>query len=336
MNLELIEVPDFLRRLGIRNVKEDGQEVHYSCPFPGHTNGDKNPSASMQQGTTIAHCFGCGWSGNAVSFIAELEGVSPLKATQWLREEYGDGFKTPDLGVLEEINTILKTYGTGATQYVEMGIPILDEEEIEKRSIDWNTCHLGKFRFDRYLLTRGFLPETLLEYQVGWDEISQRFSIPVRDEIGNLIGFKGRALPGVEPRYLVLGGPEYGFEPYETARVVFGLDKAIKYGQSWFHTNCLVVCEGELNSISYHQKVGMNSVGISGKFLSQHQAKLITKHCKCAILYFDEVEDAINAARKLEPYISVKVVTEHDKDIADSTVKEIFTHLSEAMPSVLL
>lgn len=335
MKLELVDVQSFLRLLGIRNIKEDGQEVQYSCPFPGHNHGDKNPSASMQQGTTVAHCFGCGWSGNAVSFLAELEGVSPLKATQWLREEFGDGFKDPDESFSREINEVLNSYAN-VPKLLEERIPILNESEVQKRSIDWCSHSLDSSGPTSYFIDRGFLPETLMEYEIGWDEISQRFTIPIRDELGNLIGFKARALPGVEPRYLVLGGPEYGFEPYQTARVVFGLDKAIKYKPAWEEEYCLVVCEGELNSIAYHQKIGMNSVGISGKHLSQEQVRLIVNNCRCAILFFDEIEDAISAARKLEPYIPVKIIPEHNKDAADLEAREIFTLLGNSTPSLLL
>lgn len=338
MRLELVDVVSFLRLLGMRNIKEDGQEVNYSCPFPGHKNNDKNPSASMQQGTTIAHCFGCGWSGNAVSFLAELEGVSPLKATQWLREEFGDGFKDPDETLSKEINEILQNYlmhGIGATNYVEERIRILEEEEIKKRAIDWNNFGVANSGANPYLPNRGFTPETLLEFEIGWDEMSQRFSIPIRDEYGNLVGFKGRALPGVEPRYLVLGGAEYGFEPYETAKIVFNLHKTIQHKQHCINSG-LVLCEGELNCIAYYQKIGVNVIGISGKYLSEHQTKLIAAHASSVTLFFDETEDAIRAARKLEAYIPVKIIPEHPSDAADLSAKEISSLLGKAVPSILL
>lgn len=326
MNLEYVEVVSFLQGLGIRNVSEDGAEVHYSCPFSGHKNGDSNPSASMQQGTTITHCFSCGWSGNAVSFLSELEGVPPLKASQWIREEYGTGFKEPAESLSKEIDELLniRDYDPIPETY-----KVLEETEIDKRSIDWSRHSLVDFGYHTYLIDRGFSPEILQEFDIGWDDISLRFSIPIRDGYGNLVGFKGRALPNLLPRYLVLGGSEYSFDTVNIANFIFGLD-TVKIG------SYLILTEGELNCISLRQKGFPNSVGISGKFLSDIQVKQLVPITNKVTLIFDETEDALRNARKLEPYMSVRIFPERGDDPADLSTEEISSFLGNSVSSLLL
>jgi hypothetical protein len=100
-----IQVEEFLQ--GMHNVRKDGREIFFSCPFPGHSHGDALPSASMQIGTTKVHCFGCGFNGNALTFLAEYENISPLKAARYIREYLGTAFKEPEGALVEEIDAIL-------------------------------------------------------------------------------------------------------------------------------------------------------------------------------------------------------------------------------------
>src|SRR6185436_15552899 len=103
IDYQKIDVEQFLQELGMRNVKPDGNEIFFSCPFSGHTHGDLNPSASMQKLTTKVHCFGCGFNGNALTFLAEYENCSPVKAARYIREWLGDDFKEPEGSFLTEI-----------------------------------------------------------------------------------------------------------------------------------------------------------------------------------------------------------------------------------------
>lgn len=329
MNLEQVDVVAFLQELGIRNIKEDGQEVKFSCPFSGHKNGDANPSASMQLETTLTHCFGCGWSGNAITFLSNMEGVPPLKATQWIRERFGNGFLEPgEIGLLGEVNNIINSANNSLREPYK-GNKIIPESEADKRRMDWSDATLkGDPRLE-YLLSRKFNLPTLSEFDIGWDSISERLTIPIRDHVGNLVGFKGRGLPGNEPRYLVLGGSEYGFDPYETAEVVFGLDRVAPARE-------LILCEGELNAIAMHQKGFINTVGISGKHLSWSQSLLLRAHCDKVTLIFDEKEDATRACYKLDQYIPVKIVPDHEQDPADLERSEILNLLENSELSILV
>lgn len=301
-----IEVADFLRELGIRNVQDQNTEVAYSCPFPGHSTGDSSPSATMEKGTTRAHCFGCGWNGNARTFLTDYENISPIEATRRLRSRWGSASDVEEGGVASQVSKLI---GTFVTKKPQEGLRVLDEEEQEKRQVDWHAAHMALNQGKRVsepeeymLVQRGFHWQTLERWGVGFDDISQRISLPARDAHGNLVGFKGRTWhPGILPKYKVLGGPEYGFEPYEVSRVLFGL----QFIGTPLH---LAVCEGEINAIAYEAKGFGPVVGISGKTLSNEQCALLRQYAEAVDLIFDEEDDAERAALKLIKYMPVFVV----------------------------
>jgi len=319
-----IDVIEFLEELDIKNITKKGNNAIFSCPFGDHLNGDRHPSANMRLTDTVFHCFSCGRSGNAVTFLSELEDVSVLKARQWLRERFDMGFFEPQEGFVNEINKKLLRIEKRKNEAVKVEeVRIIDDTEVENREIDWEFVFNSWMKKDPkadtlgYMFERGFTWQTLRSWKIGWDQISQRITIPIYDEYGNLVGIKGRSPIGELPKYKVLGGPEYNFDTYNVSKVLFGLPrvkKELKENGEW-----LIVVEGELNAISMHQKGFLNTVGISGKILSDYQINLIKKYASRCTFIFDEEKDTMSAAKSLEPYMPVNVVGTHDKDPADMT-----------------
>jgi len=341
LDLSKIDVVDFLNELGMMKIRRDGNEVTFSCPFGLHMRGG---AISMQIGTTLCHCFGCGFKGNALTFLQEYEELSTKEAILWLGERWDvsrkietDNFKSVIKKRLERSekkrNTIIepKNYD----------IPVISILELDERAVDWEAVDNSyseednTFQFE-YLLDRGFTVETLIDWSIGWDELSQTFSIPYHDEFGNLIGFKGRALPGVIPKYKVLGnkiGKEnrYNFNSFDVSSVLFGIDR-FKDSKS----NSMIICEGELNCISMHQDGFTNTVGISGQFLSDRQIDLVKKHAQKVTLIFDEWDRMVEIAEQLRAFIPVSIVLEHDKDPAEMTQEEKSLLLLNAVSGILV
>lgn len=343
MDLSKIDVFEFLSELGMNNIKEDGKDVWYSCFSDAHYRGDANPSASMEKGTTRFHCFSCGMGGNAVTFLSELENVSPIQAAIWIKERFNIGTVPQRETVVDTVKEILSK--KPATRTDRHDLPILSETEVDRRAVSWYDLYEQYKNFSSqltelpgetwediftykneknplwYMFDRGFMPDTLTQWKIGWDKISERITIPIRNEDGKLVGFKARTIKDENPRYIVLGGPEYGFEPYETKKVMFGLNMTA--------AKELIVREGELNVIALHEKGFRNSIGLSGKFLSDEQVELCKRHGEQLIMWFDDEEDAKTAAEKIKT-IPVKVVSSFDRDPVDMTRGEIHSLLTGA------
>lgn len=78
------EVPavEVARHFGV-DMQQKGSRWTALCPF--HT--EKTPSFSEYKNRF--HCFGCGWSGDAVDLAAELSGARPIEAAREIARAFG-------------------------------------------------------------------------------------------------------------------------------------------------------------------------------------------------------------------------------------------------------
>lgn len=65
-------------------LKKQGKELVGCCPF----HSEKTPSFHVIPEKEFAHCFGCGWSGDVVDFVAASKGLTTMEAVDLLT---GDG-----------------------------------------------------------------------------------------------------------------------------------------------------------------------------------------------------------------------------------------------------
>src|SRR5881392_1448749 len=66
-------------------MKKRGANYLGLCPF----HGEKTPSFTVSPSKEIYKCFGCGKSGNTISFLMEHEKYSYVEALKWLANKYG-------------------------------------------------------------------------------------------------------------------------------------------------------------------------------------------------------------------------------------------------------
>jgi Toprim-like len=329
--LPRVNVEDFLDALEVQHVRRaTADEILYSCPLDGHTHGDSRPSAYMNTGekdpskTTSWKCHGCGRQGTAVALYAMVENVSKQEARRILKAQYAPGFTAPKDGIVAELDRAFKPLPPRAHVNLPLASALYAPMEV-----DWPTVYAEwtetKSRQLGYFFERGFEPETLMDFNIGFDEISHRWTIPVHDHRGNMIGIKART-PGkkVRPKYKILGDKgrrnDYGFEPYEKSRVLFGLDRLI---ESW----CVLV-EGELDVMALAQ-AGYPAVASGSAHLSPVQQRLLRDRVDLVVVWFDEGEAGEvgtwgyydedkdfhpGVVQVLEPHLRVRVVVDDHPD----------------------
>ncbi|HEX6916195.1 MAG TPA: CHC2 zinc finger domain-containing protein, partial [Chitinophagaceae bacterium] len=66
-------------------LKRRGANYLGLCPF----HNEKTPSFTVSPSKEIYKCFGCGKSGNTISFLMEAEKYSYVEALKWLANRYG-------------------------------------------------------------------------------------------------------------------------------------------------------------------------------------------------------------------------------------------------------
>ncbi len=67
-------------------LRKGGKNHMGLCPFHSDS---KSPSLSVSEDKGLYHCFGCGASGNVITFISEIEGISRFEAIKALANEIG-------------------------------------------------------------------------------------------------------------------------------------------------------------------------------------------------------------------------------------------------------
>jgi DNA primase len=326
--LENVEVPEFLSELGVSTAGVSGHNLLFNCPF----HHDTHPSARMSLRDTRWVCSsGCG-GGNAITFLARIKNIPNNEAWDIIKRRWGNGL-VEAMGGLEE------AVSRNLAPVVEVSNPHVRPAEEWAAFLAENLWRSEAAEPLAYMTkTRGFTEEALHKWEIGYDFMSQRITIPVRDVDAQLVGFKARSWQdGHEPRYLPLGDmprrePRYGFTPYPKSDFVFGLYRVPKGSP-------IVIVEGELNVVAIDQKCPKyHAAGLAGVEFSSRQRRLIVEHCSEAILYLDDNRAGRRGTEKvsklLSPYMGVWVVVGAPGDAAELMAPQIEAEIMDAHPSL--
>jgi len=120
-------------------------------------------------------------------------------------------------------------------------------------------------------------------FEVGYDDQTDRITIPIRDELGTLVGVKGRLLKKdidkEEQKYIYL-------EPCAKTKICYGLNLSLQFIQEKQEA---IIVEAEKSVMKLWQQGIFNCVAIGGHDLSKIQVEKITRLAvKEVILCYDE------------------------------------------------
>lgn len=127
---------------------------------------------------------------------------------------------------------------------------------------------------------------TQREWEVGFDQMTNRITIPIRDEIGTLVGVKGRLLDvsQVDPEEAKRAKYLY-IEPCARNRILYGLYKTIDAIKS---IGKVYVGEAEKSVMQMWNMGVYNCVATGGKKVTNYQIELLTRLCVDVIFLFDK------------------------------------------------
>ena len=152
------------------------------------------------------------------------------------------------------------------------------------------------------------------QFEVGYDPASNRITIPIRDEIGNLVGVKGRLFKDKieenELKYIYI-------EPCNRSAVLYGL--CFTY-QKIQREGKVLVTESEKGVMQLCSMGYYNAVGIGGKKVSHTQIYKLTRLCVDIIFLFDKdvpIEEIADIARKFDSRVNVYAVIDRDNILED-------------------
>lgn len=75
-------------------LKKEGADYAACCPF----HQEKTPSFKVNKEKDMYKCFGCGKSGDSISFLMDHENLSYVGAIQWLADKFNITLDHEDRG----------------------------------------------------------------------------------------------------------------------------------------------------------------------------------------------------------------------------------------------
>ena len=325
-------------------LKKRGASYLGLCPF----HNEKTPSFTVSPTKEIYKCFGCGKSGNTISFIMEHEKYSYVDTLKWLAKKYGveieETFVTDEKRLQQQSAESLFIINNFAQQFfsnvlfeteegVDIGLSYLKERGFREEII--RKFQLGyspekRDAFTKEALAKQFSPEVLvkaglvvLRNEVLQDNYRGRIIFPVHNQSGKVLGFGARILKTNDKAPKYINTPEN--EIYVKSRILYGayqarqaIDKA---------DECLLV-EGYTDVISLHQAGIENVVASGGTSLTPDQLRLVKKYSNNLTIVYDGDAAGVKAALRgldlaLEESLNVKLVLIPDNEDPDSYVNKV-------------
>lgn len=290
-------------------VRKVGRRWTTLCPF--HT--EKTGSFSINREDGLYHCFGCGASGDVISYVCERERVGFVAAVERLAARAGVTLRytDPDETVRRQHRHSLHAAVAAAVGWYHQRLLSGPDAEPARR----------------YLTDRGITGDQIDRYQIGWapagwddlaralrlppavfvdaglgfrnkggrltDSFRARVLFPIYDAEDRPVGFGGRVLPGADgPKYKNSGESQV----YAKSRILYGLNWA---RADVVATGTVVVCEGYTDVLGFAAAGIPTAVATCGTALTDDHLKILAGYAKRIVLAFDADTAGLGAAGKV-------------------------------------
>lgn len=274
-----LDFAQVLEHYGVQ-IKRAGKQHHGFCPLPEHNGKRNSPSFSANLERGIFQCFGCGAKGNVLEFAALMEKVDPKDGTAL--HEVAVKLQKHFCPELRNDSPETKAIPTAKPKppvktEVESKLPVVVNAPLDFELKGLDAAH-------PYLLSRGFTPETIQQFGLGFCSrglLKNRVAIPLHDAAGTLVGYAGRvvddaAITEENPRYRFPGERERDGKVFEFRKTQFlynGFCLKVPVDD-------LIVVEG-FTSVWWLVQNGLpDVVATMGADCSERQAELIVSSVK--------------------------------------------------------
>lgn len=282
-------------------VKKAGANFKANCPF----HGEKTPSFVISPAKQIYHCFGCGVGGDAIKFVQEYEKLNYPEALEKIASmlnfslayTQGTSDNNDARRVLEQVQN---WYAKNLDSH-SISLAYLRKRGITQQSIE--TFGIGYVGASHTLMN--FLSQNMLSLpnaqEAGvvaerdgggfYARLTERITFPIYSASGAIVGFGGRTITNHPAKYI--NSPQT--KMFNKSRLLYGYAKA---KESIYKNKKLIVCEGYLDVIMFHQAGFCEAVATLGTALTQEHLPLLRKGEPHIILAYDGDKAGVAAALK--------------------------------------
>lgn len=324
-------------------LEQRGSNFWGKCPF----HHEKTASFSVNASGQFYYCFGCGKSGDVISFIMEIESLDFNDAVRFLAERaniplpevrYDDEkikeqkkYKQRLLDILREtaffyVHNLKSEKGYEHAEYI-LNRNITAETAVKfgmGASLDFNSL-------PQYLKSKGYSYEEMVASgAVGkkdgryFDWLGKRLTIPVIDQFNNVIAFAGRRIDGIKEQKYINTKETYVFIKGKT---FFNLNN-LKKLKNENGLDSVIMVEGHLDVVALSQAGFKNVVAGMGTALTKDQARILKRYTEKVFISYDgDFAGQKASIRGLEILkeegLEVKVVSLPDGMDPDDVIKKL-------------
>lgn len=295
-------------------LKKSGKNYVACCPF----HNEKTPSFTVSREKQFYYCFGCGASGNVISFLMEYGRLSFIESVQSLA--HSAGLKIP----LEERSA------AESQQYKQLTSALEQAQRFFSQQLLAHSPASKKAR--QYLRDRGLNNEVIDLFKLGyappgWDNLIQHLSLknspqvgtlsgltiendkqrhydrfrdrimfPIADPRGRTIAFGGRVMGDEKPKYL--NSPETPL--FHKQEVLYGLHEYLSDKQTHRNEKAkkFLIVEGYLDVIALYQHQVRFAVATLGTATSRTHLEKLFRHAPEIVFCFDGDKAGRKAAER--------------------------------------
>jgi len=291
-------------------LKRVGKRFVGLCPF----HSEKTPSFSVNPDMGFWYCFGCSKSGDAITFVREIEHLDFVDAVERLASRagitlrYDDKVVQKDRGrkarLSEAVAAAIEFYEQLLLQSPEGGSA---RRHLRSRGFDGDAARRFRLgyspddwdRLSVHLQRAGFSRADLTESGLAFvnkanklqDQFRARLMFPIFDAKGEPVGFGARALGDEGPKYK--NSPETSM--YQKSRLLYGLNWAkaevVARGE-------IVICEGYTDVMAFALAGAPNAVATCGTALADDHFQVIKNLARKVVLAYDSDEAGRGAAER--------------------------------------
>jgi DNA primase len=289
--LDRIDMPVWMGQY--LTVKKMGRSFKACCPF----HHEKTPSFNIDPKRPVYYCFGCGATGNALTFLREHLRLNFAEAVELLASQHGMSVPHEEDPAADQQRQERQRYFQllgRVSQFYQQQLRKQPQaiEYLKGRGLTGLICkqygvgfapagwdHLLKaFRsHEKDLMTTGMLADN---EQRHYDRFRDRIMFPIRNRRGLVLGFGGRIIGAGEPKYL--NSPETPI--FHKGSELYGLYEALEANA---HCDELIIVEGYLDVISLAQYGITSAVATLGTAVTEAHIQKMLKICKRLIFCFD-------------------------------------------------
>lgn len=304
-------IVDYIQSSGIKLKQNGATKWKGLCPF----HNEKSPSFSVDEHFQNYRCFGCGASGDLISFVEKTENLEFFDSIKKLAEDKGIDLKLETSEDSIDYKSLKACIKAAANFYLKE-FKKLSEDHPARKQVKERGLSFGKVRYGyapegrqtlyKHLKEQGFSDEVITKTGVclkfnnegePFDFWHGRLMFFITDITGRPVGFSGRKLYETDKRGKYVNSPDGPL--FDKSSVLYNIDTAKKMIAE---TKSILVVEGQFDVSAYVEAGMLNVVASSGTAFTEKQAMIcrrITGENGKIVFCFDGDSAGSKAAEKV-------------------------------------